>query len=272
MTIEKNQSSAFVRFLGSVVRLILSIIIGLLIGAGLYFGFQYVYQQVVTSIEQNTAAIQNLDTRVNQQWELLNEKNTDIEDRLTMLENNQDTLLNQIAEMKVQVDQTAADLDAFELKYNNLVEKFEVIDKAILELTKQDSEFAAQNEKFQIALDDLDVEKQIQPLQQDVAIFKIMLQINRSRSFLIQDNLGLAKDELLLAQDMMNSLLSLSSPQLEEEILVWNARLELAIDHLPNNPILANDDLEILWTMMAKGLDESNQFMDLESTEELDEN
>jgi chromosome segregation ATPase len=269
MTTEKSKPSGFVRFLQFLLRLILIILIGILIGAGLYFGFKYVYKQVVTPIQQNQAEIQSLNTRVNQQWDLLNEKNVDLEERLTMIENDQEVLNNQVSEMLTKIDQNSADLEAFDLKYNDILEKTDNLDRVLLELVKQDEEFQNQNEEFQSTLEDLDVENKIKPLQQEIAIFKILMQINRSRLFLVQDNLGLAEQELIIAEEMFASLSEIS-PENEEEIASWIARLNLAINHLPNNPLLANDDLEILWTMMSNGFTDNYELTESESLDETD--
>lgn len=269
MTTEKSKPSGFVRFLQVLLRLILIILIGILIGAGLYFGFKYVYNQVVTPIQQNQAEIQSLNARVNQQWDLLNEKNIDLEERLTQIENDQDLLNNQVSEILTKIDQNAADLEAFDLKFNDLVEKTDNLERGIQDLAKQDEEFQNLNEEIQTSLENMDVDNKVKPLQQEIAIFKILLQINRSRLFLVQDNLGLAEQELLIADEMFESLSEIS-PENEEEIASWNARLNLAINHLPNNPVLANDDLEILWTMMSNGFTEADELTESESLDETD--
>jgi len=269
MTTEKSKPSGFVRFLQVLLRLILIILIGILIGAGLYFGFKYVYNQVVTPIQQNQAEIQSLNARVNQQWDLLNEKNIDLEERLTQIENDQDLLNNQVSEILTKIDQNEADLEAFDLKFNDLVEKTDNLERGIQDLAKQDEEFQNLNEEIQTSLENMDVDNKVKPLQQEVAIFKILLQINRSRLFLVQDNLGLAEQELLIADEMFESLSEIS-PENEEEIASWNARLNLAINHLPNNPALANDDLEILWTMMSNGFTEADELAESESLDETD--
>lgn len=143
------------------------------------------------------------------------------------------------------------------------------MERGIQDLAKQDEEFQNLNEEIQTSLENMDVDNKVKPLQQEVAIFKILLQINRSRLFLVQDNLGLAEQELLIADEMFESLSEIS-PENEEEIASWNARLNLAINHLPNNPVLANDDLEILWTMMSNGFTEADELTESESLDETD--
>lgn len=74
MTEQKKQSSWFGRFLKVLLRLFLTLVFGILVGAALYFGFQFAYQQLVIPTQQNAADLQNFQTRVDQQWELLQDK------------------------------------------------------------------------------------------------------------------------------------------------------------------------------------------------------
>ncbi|MDO9086514.1 MAG: hypothetical protein Q7U53_09940 [Anaerolineaceae bacterium] len=266
MTEQTPKSSAFVRFWHGLLRLVLALLIGILLGAGLYFGFLFVYQQLVIPTQQNAIEFQNLNTQVNQQWELLTERNEDLEKRLSVLEQKQESNTNQISELLTEIEQNAANLDAFQIKHDDLVDQHDKYDKLILNLIKQDEIFAANNEDFQTVLENIDLDNKLHPVYQDIAIFKILMQINRSRLFLLQDNYGIAKEELFLADELLNSLLVTSLPDQKDIIMLWDARLNLAINHLPNNPILANDDLEILWKMMANGFTELDESLMLDET------
>jgi len=255
-----------VRFWRGLLRLILALLIGILLGAGLYFGFLFVYQQLVIPTQQNAIEFQNLNTRVNQQWELLTERNEDLEKRISFLEGEQESNTNQISELLTKIEQNAANLDAFQIKHDDLVDQLDKYDKLILNLIKQDEIFAENNEDFQTVLENIDLDNKLHPVYQDIALFKIMLQINRSRLFLLQDNYGMAKEELLLADELLNTLFVSSLPDQKDIIMVWDARLNLAINHLPTNPILANDDLEILWKMMVNGFTDLDESLLLDET------
>jgi hypothetical protein len=265
MTDQTSKPSAIVRFLRGLLRLVLVLLIGILIGTGLYFGFLFVYQQLVIPTQQNAIEIQNLNTRVNQNWEILTERNTDLDLRVSVLEGDLEKKAIQISELSTEIEQNAADLDAFQIKFRDMNEQLDKYDKLILNLIKQDEIFVVYDEEFQKSLDNLQIDRKLQPVYQDITLFKVLLQINRSRLYLLQDNYGIAKDELILAKELLNSLLSTASPDQEEIISLWDARLNLAISHLPTNPILANDDLDILWKMMANG------FTDINALEILDE-
>lgn len=272
MTDQNPKPSAIVRFLKVLLRLILTLLFGIILGAALYFGFQFVYQELVIPTQQNAADLQNMNARINQQWDLLQEKNKELEDRLSEMESDQESTTDQISELITDIEQISADLDAYQLQQEDLTTQIEKIDQSIIDLMDQNKDLNAKNEDLIASIEDMEVEKKLQPVYQELQLFKVLLQVNRTRLFLVQDNYGLAKQELELASELLNSLLLSATELQENEILLWNSRLNLAIGHLPDNPILANDDLEILWSMMANGFTSPDDIEALENTEENDLN
>lgn len=272
MTEQKTKPSIFVLFLKVLFRLILVLLVGIILGAALYFGFQFVYKELVIPTQQNATDLQNLNTRINQQWELLQEKNKELEERLSETESDQEKTTNQISELVTDIEQISADLDAYQIQQEDLATQIKKIDQSIVDLMDQNKDLTTQNEDLIASVEGLEVEKKLQPIYQDLQIFKVLLQVNRSRLFLVQDNYGLAKQELELANELLNSLLLSATEEQENEILIWDARLNLAIGHLPDNPILANDDLEILWSMMANGFTNPDDIEELDNSEEIDSN
>ncbi len=272
MTEQNSKPSFFVRFLKVLLRLILTLLFGIILGAALYFGFQFVYQELVIPTQQNATNLQNLNTRINQQWDLLQEKNKELEDRLSEMESDHENTTDQISELITDIEKISADLDAYQLQQEDLTKQIEKIDQSIIDLMDQNKDLNAQNEDLKASVEDLEVEKKLQPVYQDLQLFKILLQVNRSRLFLIQNNYGLAEQELELANELLNTLLLSATEEQENEILLWDARLNLAIGHLPDNPILAGDDLEILWSMMANGFTNPDDIEAIENTAENDLN
>jgi septal ring factor EnvC (AmiA/AmiB activator) len=248
---EESGSNWFVRFLRVLIRLLLVLLLGILIGAAIFFGIQYAYQQVVIPSQQNTAALAELDTRVNQQWQLIQDNNQDVEKRLSILETNQDDLNNRLAELVSNLAQTSADLEVYHTQQNDLSEKVADMDHVVAELGIQIADLSDQNEETKTKLETIDLATTLDPVYQQLETFKILLQINRSRLFLLQDNYGLAQRELELAGAMLDALSAQVGEDQADEISIWQSRLDLAISHLPDSPILAADDLEILWSLMA---------------------
>jgi len=89
-------------------------------------------------------------------------------------------------------------------------------------------------------------------LRRELQIVKAMELLTRSRLFILENNLGLAKDDLSAARDLLASMkVSASQVRAQKDIL---ARLDLAIGNLPASPVLAAEDVEIAWQLLLKGL------------------
>ena len=269
MTTSTNQPSIIVRVLKVILRLVLVLLIGILIGAGIYFGVQFAYQQLVIPTRENASEIQNLETRVSQQWELLQENNKALEVRLSQVEIDLNNSEDQVSELTADLAQMSADLDAYQIQQDDVGAQIEEIESAILGLIDQSNDLAKQNENLQETVQEFDVDAKLQPIYQELQIFKLLLQVNRSRLYLIQDNYGLAKQELEFANQLLDTIILNAEDDQKDEILLWDARLKLAISHLPNNPILANDDLEILWTMMIDVMKSDNSESNAEMSEDI---
>lgn len=272
MSEQNTKPSVFVRILKVLLRLILTLLFGILLGATMYFGFQFVYQELVVPTQQNATDLQNLNARINQQWDLLQEKNKELENRLSEMESDHEIATDLISELSSDIEQISADLDAYQMQQEVLSGQIEKIDQSIVDLMDENKDLVAQNEALIESVENLEVEKKLQPVYQDLQLFKVLLQVHRSRLFLVQDNYGLAKQELELAKELLTALMLSAAEEQKNEISLWDARLSLAISHLPDNPILANDDLEILWSMMANGFTSPDDIEVLDNTEENDLN
>jgi predicted RNase H-like nuclease (RuvC/YqgF family) len=88
-------------------------------------------------------------------------------------------------------------------------------------------------------------------LYREVQILKAMELLTRSRLFLVENNLGLAEEDIRAAR---NLLASMQVPEYQQhaltEVLV---RLDLALYNLPDSPVLAAEDLEVAWQLLKRG-------------------
>jgi hypothetical protein len=83
-------------------------------------------------------------------------------------------------------------------------------------------------------------------------LIKAMEMLTRSRVYLVQSNLGLAKDEILAAREL---LAEMSVPEYQQTALAAIIdQLDLAAQNLPDFPILASENLEVAWQLLRSGL------------------
>jgi hypothetical protein len=76
--------------------------------------------------------------------------------------------------------------------------------------------------------------------------------LTRARLWLTQDNLGLAADDIQMARDILARVAE-EGPEAEASVLTpIIARLDLALQDLPDSPVVASDDLDIAWGQLAE--------------------
>ncbi|MAT45510.1 MAG: hypothetical protein CL609_24540 [Anaerolineaceae bacterium] len=271
----QSQPSGFVIFLKGLFKLLLAILLGLIIGAALYMAGSYVYQQAVLPTQDNARVVANMQTQYAEENKLLKEKNQQLENRISQLELNQTEQANQLDELQTLLTQSQSDYEAVLKNKEAFLNEFDRLDKNIKTLTEEQNQLAKdfedlteQNEQV-----DEDPQEMLKPLQLELKLLKSMQQINRSRLFILQANYGIAKQEIELAMQFVSEMIPFATPDQQDNILLWQTRLELIGSYLPDQPALANEDLEILWQRMAEGFNEtenksdSTSVMDAESTE-----
>jgi uncharacterized coiled-coil protein SlyX len=249
-----KQSSGIGNFFRGLLRLIIAILIGLIIGAALYAAGAYLFSEAIIPTQQNTVALSHINQRINEQWELLQQRNDSLEKRLSNLEVQYTQDLNRVTELSAVQEEITRKLESLTTDTRSLNKKLENAEKALSALEKNQTSLSEIQFGLQKNLDELEIDALLLPIYLEVQTVKTMQQINRSRLYLLQDNYGSAKTELELASTMLADLITKASIEEQDLLLLWRARLDLAISNLPTHPELANDDLEILWSMMSNGL------------------
>jgi hypothetical protein len=74
--------------------------------------------------------------------------------------------------------------------------------------------------------------------------------LDRGRLYLLQNNLGLAKEDILAARDILVVIQETAAVDQQESLEDWIGRLEDIADSLPETPRLASIDLETVWNLM----------------------
>lgn len=267
----QSQPSGFVVFLKGLFKLILAILLGLIIGAAFYVAGSYIYQQAVLPTQDNARDVANMQTQYTEEIKLLKEKNQQLENRISQLEINQTDQTNQLDELQTLLTQSQTDYETVLSEKEAFLEQFDLLDKTLTTLTKEQNQLAMDfetfNEQNQVA--DEDPQEFLKPLQLELKLLKTMQQINRSRLFILQSNYGIAKQEIELAMQFMGEMMPFATPEQQDNILLWQTRLELIGSYLPDQPALANEDMEILWQRMAEGFAQLEDALD--STSVLDE-
>lgn len=266
-----------------ILRLLFVLVIGTLLGLGIYWGASYgiatVNQQVFQPIQNHTRQLEDLDSRYAQDYGQLNEHTQALQEQTQALQEQIDALTSQgdttrealdalesrlttsdalLAEMQTTLETTQENLDALEEQQTTLEPD---VTQLRTSLAKLETAVDALTENVAQAIDDVEslsvTVKDEAPLvivRIEVQLLKAMELLTRARLQLAQDNPGAAKTEV---QEARNLLLNLGTtlPEDQQKALAAIAqRLDLGLANLPDAPRLAADDLEVAWQLLVKGL------------------
>ena len=91
-------------------------------------------------------------------------------------------------------------------------------------------------------------------LEKEIVVLKAAGLLNRSRLYMLQSNYGLAEEEVRLARGLLVDLQQQATSSEKGVLSAWIGRLDSALQALPDQPVMAGDDLEIAWQMLLRGL------------------
>ncbi|MGC9396338.1 MAG: hypothetical protein ACP5J4_15955 [Anaerolineae bacterium] len=269
------------------LRLIFVIVIGALLGLGIYWAASYgvatVNRQVFQPIQNHTRQLDDLESRYAQDYGRLNE-------RTQALQEETQALQEQIDELERQGDATRETLETLESRLTtseallaemqttletaqeSLQKSLDTLeeDQAALEpdvtqlktaLAELETAVDALTEDVAQAVDDVETlsvtvkdEAPLVAVRIEVQLLKAMELLTRARLQLAQDNPGAAKTEVQEARNLLVNLGTNLPEDQQKALAAIVQRLELGLANLPNAPRLAADDLEIAWQLLVKGL------------------
>jgi Skp family chaperone for outer membrane proteins len=269
------------------LRLLFVVVIGALLGLGIYWAASYgvatVNQQVFQPIQNHTRQLADLDSRYAQEYGRLNERTQALQEETQALQDQIGELERQgdatretlealesrlttsealLAEMQTTLETAQESLDALENEQTTLKTALEP-DVAQLKTALAELETAvdALTEDVAQAVDDVEAlsvtvrdEAPLVSVRIEVQLLKAMELLTRARVQLAQDNTGIAKTEVQEARNLLVNLGTTLPEDQQKALAAIVQRLELGMANLPNAPRLAADDLEVAWQLLVKGL------------------
>ena len=232
-------STALGAFFRGLLRLIVVLLLGGLLGLGLYFGIPYFYQQLVLPVQQNTQSISQITAGQTQIASTWNEQITGLQNRLTALESQQDTNKEQYSELAAQIAEVKTSLS--------------VISSASDTTNQQLADIEQQVNSLETKMQNMERFASAQATAQGTQ--RLQLATLEARPTLNSDAIyGLdadsARTEIVLAQEILTRLASNAKPEEAQALQAIATRLGLTIQNLANTPLLAIEDIEIAYQLM----------------------
>jgi chaperonin cofactor prefoldin len=253
-------------FFKILLRLVFVLVIGVALGVGVYFGIPLLYNRFILPIQENTIHIANLEALHEQDKNQLTQRLDDLQTRLEALAVQNDQDKETVAELKAQLTeaQSAGNdlqnaqetnlgrLDALQSSLDEVTTSLEAMDNKVTSLEQAFDRQHGDIQTMQEALTSQDAP--VAALHRELQMVKAMELLTRSRMFLLNKDIGLAQADVQAARDLLMEVQLGVQPFQTGAIQEIVNRLNLAITNLAVVPSLADQDLEVAWQLLMRGI------------------
>jgi len=257
---------AFIKFVRALVRILLILLLAVLLVAGIYYGVPALYRRYMRPVETNLARLNDAQSRQEQSNQQINQRLDELEQRLEGLELQNDSHKQTLDEVQARMDEmesaqqagggaqaTAiarqdeleATLAAMGANLEQVQAEIAAVDQAIGRTSLQVQELVNSTEAG---------ESPLQELRNELQLVKAMELLTRSRVYLVEDNLGLAQQDVSAARLLLAKMGGDVPSYQVKPLAAIIARLDAALSNLPSKPVLAAEDLEVAWQLLRDGL------------------
>jgi len=207
------------------LRLALVVLLGMVLGAGTYFGVTLAIRQLGAPTRANSARIAALEAQLAEGGELDQLRQQD-RDQLAEAEGRLDEQGRSMTELQAQLDDLGGGQDRLARQLTTLTDQLE-------QLTQR-----------------IEADPPAADLQRDLQLTRAMLSLVRARLWLVENNLGLAIAEVERARELLQPLAEAQPGETSLEAAI--ERLDFALIELNTRPLIAADDLEIAWKLLVE--------------------
>ena len=228
----------FLRFL---LRFLLVVVIGALIGWGVYYAVPWFYRNVVQPVRRNTVLIEVLDQRVEQEQARLQEENLALQESIAALQAEMTTLQEDSAVHAHAIEEAAEQTQQLEGRITRAEENLEAQAQAA----------QATRSELEGAIADVDeqadqVAGQAEELEGRLALLQTAQDLLKVRLLLLEENTGAARDALALATVHLEQAIPLM-PEQAETLPALQERLAGLDGLIVERSYRVGPELESLW-------------------------
>jgi chaperonin cofactor prefoldin len=236
----------FGRLIRALFRLLLTVVVGVVLGGAIYFGARSFYRQAVTIPAE--ASLLRMDDMTAEQARVATQSAAGIDDlrlRIEKLEKARQDDAEEISSLQAEV-----------LTLNQKVEQVQTAAASLDEIQNNLSAVATQSMKNGMDLNEFlsSANSPVSELRQEIQLLRAMELLNRCRLYLSQNNYGLAAQDANLVRQIFLEMKAEADADAVVLIDTWIARLDMALVNLTVAPVVAGEDLEMVWRMVLVGL------------------
>jgi predicted RNase H-like nuclease (RuvC/YqgF family) len=251
--VQSTSEPSMMRRVGRVVfRTLITIIVGLALGMGLYYGSIRLYREAIEPIQNYEDRISELERSLDQVSNTLESENIELHNRQAGIEGRLAEYAEAVASVEALVQATQQDLR----DQRRIISSIEDIEKEMEELTLALGSVSTLVEQLEI---DVEAGELIaQQVQRTAVYLRAMSMLTRAQLELDRDNLGFAAEQVVAARETLGELINVD-PEAEasvDDVLLATIleRLDLVLLDLPTRPKVAADELEAVWKLFMEAL------------------
>jgi hypothetical protein len=236
----------FSRLLRTLFRLLLTIIVGVTLGGAIFFGARSFYRQAVTIPAE--ASFLRMDDLTADQSRFATQSAGGMEDLRQRIDK---------LEKARQADaEDISSLHAEAVTLNRQINQLQTAAASLDGIQKNLSAVATQSMKNGMDLNEFlsSANSPVTELRQEIQLLRAMELLNRCRLYLSQNNYGLATQDASLVREIFVDMKIGASDENIAVLDIWLERLDLALANLSVAPVVAGEDLEMVWRMVLVGL------------------
>jgi chaperonin cofactor prefoldin len=253
-------------FFKILLRLVFVLVIGIALGVGVYFGIPLLYNRFILPVQENTIKITNLEALHEQDKNQLTQRLDDLQTRLEALATQNDQDKETIAELRAQVAEAQSASEVLQKAQETYLDRLDTLqnslDKVTATLEAMDKKVAGLVDDFNRQQGDIQTMQEVltgqdtpvAALRRELQMVKAMELLTRSRMFLLNKDIGLAQADIQTARDLLLEVQLGVQPFQAGTIQDIVNRLNLAITNLAVVPGLADQDLEVAWQLLVRGI------------------
>jgi hypothetical protein len=234
------------------LRLLVVVVLGAALGAGLFYGAIRLYRDAIEPLRTLDTRLADLQLQIDRLQETQGEQTADMRDRLTTLEGRMAALNEQVSELEARAGILQEDQNALETRVEDLKPIEARLDAVAAE--QETLAMRMQGVEDMVASEELPAQR----VARDLQLLRAMTVMTRARLSLSQLNLGLAQADLGAANDILAILVG-TGTGVAEGTTPADSRLVEASDHINaaltsvlSRPAVAEDELEIAWKLLIE--------------------
>jgi chromosome segregation ATPase len=242
----KGIGNGFRRAFWWVIRLLVVIIFGIGVGAGVYYGIPALYRGIIEPTRRNTQHIADLEEAIAQMQDASRKQLEGSDDRLADVE-------GKLAQQAEEMATLQAEMATLEEEQSDLATEINVLGRLadqVESLAIEFEETVARVDGVEMILETSGVPAQ--QLEYRLQLIRSMTILTRARLWLVQDNLGTAAEDIEDARAVLLDALRDAMVEDVETLEPIVRRLDLALDDIRVSPSVAADELEIAWKLLSE--------------------